>query len=101
MSERPGFRLKAYENSISKIFPPQFLQLLNQLEDFRKAYEINPELEKIFKSVGIAGNFGPGGLKPEEWPEFGPVQKTLTEFKASYDAFEKEMVSTLQRIVSI
>ena len=101
MSERQGFRLKSYENSISKIFPPQFLQLLNQLEDFRKAYEINPELEKIFKSVGIAGNFGPGGLKPEEWPEFGPVQKTLTEFKASYDAFEKEMVSTLQKLVSI
>ncbi|MCJ7640984.1 MAG: hypothetical protein MUO29_03705 [Desulfobacterales bacterium] len=99
MSEKPGFRLKAYENSISKIFPPQFLQLLNQLEDFRKAYEINPELAKIFKSVGIAGHFGPGGLKPEEWPEFGPVQKTLAEFKAAYDNFQKEMVSIAQEFV--
>jgi hypothetical protein len=99
MSEKPGFRLKAYENSISKIFPPQFLQLLNQLEDFRKAYEINPELAKIFKSVGIAGHFGPGGLKPEEWPEFGPVQKTLAEFKAAYDNFQKKMVSIAQEFV--
>jgi hypothetical protein len=33
---------------------------------------------------------------PSEWPEFGPVQKTLIEFKAAYDNFQKEMVSNLQ-----
>jgi len=32
-------------------------------------------------------------MRPSDWPEFGPVQKTLAEFKAAYDAFKKEMVS--------
>ena len=55
------------------------------MEDFRKAYEINSELAEVFKEVGIQGDFGLGGLNPSDWPEFGPVQKTLTEFKAAYD----------------
>jgi hypothetical protein len=101
MAEKAEFRQKAHENSILKTFPPRFLQLLNQLDDFRKAYEINPELAMIFKSVGVAADFGLGGLRPEEWPQFGPVQKTLSEFKASYDTFDKEMDSVLQRLVSI
>ena len=96
MSETPRFRLKEYEASIAKTFAPQFLQRLRQIEDFRKAFDINPELAAMFKSVGIVGDFGKEGLKPEEWPQFGPVQKTLTEFKGAYDAFQKEMVSVLQ-----
>ena len=96
----PRFRLKDYESSISKTFPPQFLQRLRQIEDFRKAYEINAELAGIFKSVGIVGDFGNEGLKPEEWPEFGPVQKTLAEFKAAYDNFQKEIVTAVQESVA-
>jgi hypothetical protein len=39
-------------------------------------------------------------LKPEEWPEFGPVQKTLAEFKAAYDNFQKEIVTAVQQSVA-
>jgi hypothetical protein len=56
-------------------------------------------LEGIFKEVGISGDFGSKGLMPSEWPEFGPVQKTLAEFKAAYDNFQKEMVSNIQGLV--
>jgi hypothetical protein len=100
LSEMPRFRLKEYEASISKTFPPQFLHRLRQIADFCKAYEINPELAGIFKSVGIVGDFGKKGLKPEEWPEFGPVQKTLAEFKAAYDNFQKEIVTAVQQSVA-
>ena len=100
LSETPHFRLKEYESSISKTFPPQFLQRLRQIEDFCKAYDINPELAGIFKSAGIVGDFGKEGLKPEEWPEFGPVQKTLAEFKAAYDNFQKEIVTAVQQSVA-
>jgi hypothetical protein len=99
VADTPSFSLKAHKESISKNFSPKFLKRLNQLKDFRKAYEINPELVKIFKSVGITGNLGSAGLRPEEWPEFGPVQKTLAEFKAAYDTFQQEMISVLQQSI--
>jgi ornithine cyclodeaminase/alanine dehydrogenase len=38
-----------WKSSISKTFPPQFLQRLRQIEDFCKAYDINPEASKRYK----------------------------------------------------
>jgi hypothetical protein len=93
MAEDPKFSLKDYDESIRDTFPAEILERLNQMEDFQKAYEINPELTEIFAAAGISEDFGMKGLKPSDWPEFGPVQKTLAEFKAAYDAFKKEMVS--------
>jgi hypothetical protein len=98
MAEGSQFNLRGYEESISHTFPKETLEQLNQMEDFRKAFEINSELEKIFKEVGISEDFGLKGLTPPEWPEFGPVQKTLVEFKNAYDSFQNEMVSILQKI---
>jgi len=99
MAGEPQFNLKEYEESISHTFPPDTLNLLNQIEDFRKAYEINPELSKIFKEVRIIDDLGSGGLTPSDWSEFGPVQKTLSEFKGAYDTFQKEMVSILREFL--
>ena len=99
MAEGPQFNLKEYEESISQAFPQESFERLNEIEDFRKAFEINPELEKIFKEVGISEEFGLKGLAPSDWPEFGPVQKTLAEFKNAYDNFQEKMVSVLQELV--
>jgi hypothetical protein len=96
MAEGPQFNLKEYGESISKSFPRQTLEQLNQMEDFRKAFEINPELEDLFEKAGISGDFGLKGLMPSEWSDFGPVQKTLAEFKNAYDTFREEMLSVLQ-----
>jgi hypothetical protein len=93
MAEDPKFSLKDYDESIRHTFSSPILERLHQMEDFQKAYEINPELAEIFAAVGISEDFGVKGMKPSDWPEFGPVQKTLAEFKAAYDAFKKEMVS--------
>ena len=99
MAEESQFNLEDCRESISKSFSPEILKQLNQMEDFRKAYEINPELKDIFREVGISEDLGLGGLMPSDWAEFGPVQKTLTEFKSAYDTFQKEMVSLLQEHV--
>jgi len=99
MAEESSFKLMEYENSISHTFPPDVLKRLNQMDDFRKAYEINSELAEIFKEVGISEDFGLGGLMPSDWPEFGPVQKTLSEFKGAYDTFQKEMISVFQKLI--
>ncbi len=99
MAEEPQFNLKEYEESISHPFPLETFEQLNQMDDFRKAFEINSELADIFKEAGILEDFGFKGLKPSDWPTFGPVQKTLTEFKSAYDTFQGEMVSHLQALI--
>ena len=99
MAEEPQFNPKEYEESISHPFPLETFEQLNQMEDFQKAFEINSELVDIFKEVGILEDFGFKGLKPSDWPTFGPVQKTLTEFKSAYDTFQGEMVSHLQILI--
>jgi len=96
MSQDSQFNLDEYRDSISHTFPETILSRLNQIEDFRKAFEINSELADRFKEVGISEEMGLKGLTPEEWPEFGPVQKTLAEFKNAYDGFQRQMVSILQ-----
>jgi len=93
MAEDPKFSLKDCEESIRCTFPSDIPERLSRMDDFRKAYEINSELAGIFAAVGISEDFGLKGMRPSDWPEFGPVQKTLAEFKAAYDAFKKEMVS--------
>jgi hypothetical protein len=98
MAEKPQFNLREYEDSISHAFPYGVLEQLNQMDDFRKAFEINSELAEIFRAVGISDDFGSKGLNPEDWPAFGPVQKTLSEFRSAYDAFQQEMVSILQKL---
>ena len=98
MAEEPRFDAKEYAESISATFPGETIEQLNQMEDFRKAFEINSELAQIFKEVGISGDFGLKGLEPSAWPEFGPVQKTVAEFKNAYDNFQKEMVSALHAL---
>jgi hypothetical protein len=65
---------------------------LTTIPDFRVGYELNGELSQILRQVGIDGNFGIGGHTPEQWPAFGSVQKTLTEFKAAYDTFRGDML---------
>jgi hypothetical protein len=96
MSEDSQFNLEEHGESISHTFPEGILEQLTQLEDFRKAFEINSELAERFKEVGISEDLGLKGLMPSEWPEFGPVQKTLAEFKNAYDSFQKEMVTIFQ-----
>ena len=101
MAEDPRFNLMEYQDSISQAFPSGTLERLNQMEDFQKAFEINSDLAEIFREVGISENLGLKGLNPSDWPAFGPVQKTLAEFKSAYDAFREEMVSHLQNLIRI
>ena len=97
MAEDPQFNFEEYSESILQTFPSDIVNHLNQMADFRRAYEINPELAEIFKAAGIDEDLGKGGLNPSDWPQFGPVQKTLAEFKAAYDGFYHEILSSLRK----
>jgi hypothetical protein len=99
VAEGPQFQLEEFAESIQQTFPPEVLERLNHMQDFRKAYEINHELAEVFKEVGLHEDLGSEGLSPSDWPGFGPVQKTLAEFKAAYDGFYTEMISSLKKPV--
>lgn len=92
LAETEGFDLRTYSESITHAFPKDVEELLNTIPDFRRGYELNAELSRVLREAGIAGEFGNAGHTPEEWPEFGSVQKTLTEFKAAYDTFRAEIL---------
>ncbi len=89
-SQKEGFDLERFRNSILEEPDPEVLKVALEIEDFRKAYEITPELRQILREVGIEDGLGEGGLKPEEWPSFGPVQKTMAEFKEAYISFREK-----------
>ena len=93
MAEEPSFKLADYVESITHQFPDTVLKKLNLIPDFREGYELNGELSQILREVGIDGSFGIGGHTPEQWPEFGSVQKTLAEFKAAYDKFRGDILA--------
>ena len=99
MAEGPQFHLEEFAESIQQTFPSEIYERLNQMQDFRKAYEINHELAEVFKEVGLYEDLGSEGLSPSEWTGFGPVQKTLAEFKTAYDGFYTEMISSLKKPV--
>jgi hypothetical protein len=93
MAEDPGFTLDEYVESITQRFPDDVVKRLSTIPDFRVGYELNGELSQLLRQVGIDGDFGIGGHTPEQWPEFGSVQKTLGEFKAAYDKFRGDMLA--------
>jgi hypothetical protein len=98
MAEGEGFQLSDYVESIQGEFPPEVVKKLNTIPDFRKGYELNAELTRVLREVGIAGEFGTGGHTPEQWPDFGPVQKTSAEFKAAYDKFRDDMLGLFRAV---
>ncbi len=88
VAEKNDFNLLDFYESIKDKFSPTVVEKLNEISDFRKAFELNDELIAILKDVGIEGDFGNGGLKPLEWENFGSVRKTISEFSDAYNKFK-------------
>jgi hypothetical protein len=97
-AEAEGFQLADYVESIKGEFPPEVVKQLSTIPDFRKGYELNAELTRVLREVGVPGGFGTGGHTPDQWPDFGPVQKTSAEFKAAYDKFRDDMLILFKQV---
>ncbi len=97
-SKKDDFNLSEYANAIMKKPDSDVLQRLLKLDDFRKAYELTPELAEDLKKVGIEGEFGIGGIRVEEWPSFGSVVKTMNEFGNAYETFKKRAIEIVRGI---
>jgi hypothetical protein len=98
-SREEAFNLDLYVNAIMRKPIPEVLQrLLVEFRDFRRAYELIPELIVELKKVGIKDGFGDSGLRVEEWSSFGPVVKTMTWFKEGYETFKKQAIEIVRNI---
>ncbi|MCK4926801.1 hypothetical protein KAS10_05490, partial [Candidatus Aerophobetes bacterium] len=97
-SYQKEFSLSDFEDAILRDHDPKILSRLMKLPDFRKAYELTPELEEKLGRVGIRDDFGVGGLKVAEWSTFGSVVKTMREFTGAYNTFREEAVEFVRRV---
>jgi len=94
-AEKRSFGLAGYKNSALE--PPEagLVERLSNLAEFVRSYEITSELAKALVSVGVipqVESYGLRGILEEEWPEFGPVLKTMSEFRAAYERFASQCV---------
>jgi len=97
-SMQKGFNLSDFEASIAWKIDEERIERLLQLKDFRKAYELTPFLLKTFRKVGIEEDYGSGGIQPEEWPNYGPVIKTLKEFKGAYLNYRVKATEFVEKV---
>jgi len=97
-SRQKDFEYSAFEDSILREHNQTALQKLLEIPDLRRAYELTPELLEKLEVVGIEGEFGELGLKPDEWSAFGPVVKTMSEFRDAYLGFKRSAVEFVRKI---
>ncbi|HUI24133.1 MAG TPA: transaldolase family protein [Nitrososphaerales archaeon] len=95
-SRKNAFDLSDFENSIARSEPEVLARLL-ALEDFRKAYELTGQLSKELNELGIDVPREDGGLEPGQWDSYGPVVKTMREFKGAYLTFRNRLVQSLEQ----
>ena len=95
-SRKSAFDLSDFENSIARSEPEVLARLL-ALEDFRKAYELTGQLSKELNELGIDVPREDGGLEPGQWDSYGPVVKTMREFKGAYLTFRNRLVQSLEQ----
>ena len=90
-SRETGFRIIDYWGSVLTAPERGCLFRLLKVQDFRRAYELSPELAAELRRAGIEAE-GDGGLGPNDWASYGPVVKTMHEFEDAYTNFKSKLV---------
>lgn len=87
--EERKLAISHFANSIAT--PPRLRQLerLEQIFDFRRAYDLTPGLRAFLQDkVGIdVTGWGTQGVGPKSWPAYGAPQKTSCEFQDAFLQF--------------
>ncbi len=102
MSEQEGFRLEDFRESVLDSYEATVVRRLTALlPDFSLGYELPRSLNDLLvNQVGLdeVSDWGRGGIEPQQWPTFGPVQKTSAEFQAAYTAFAAKCVALVKEL---
>jgi hypothetical protein len=89
-SENADFDLASYRGAALRPLDLELVRRLSNVRDFVRAYEYTEDASKQVLEVGATsaiGELGLGGVKEQDWQEFGPVKKTMNEFREAYNKF--------------
>jgi len=89
-SEREDFDLNSFRNAVNSPPDPQLVNRLMGIDDFVRGYEATNAISGELVGVGVLSNareLGLRGIPEDKWQDFGPVKKTMAEFKDAYEKF--------------
>ena len=95
-AQKPDFNLNKFRDSINQKDSPKLVDRLLKIEDFRKIYELTPELANKLSKIGIKGAYGLGGMEPSDWSKYGAVVKTMNEFCTAYRDFQDKILTNFK-----
>jgi hypothetical protein len=94
-SEGDDFNLAGYRGAILRPPDAQVVGRLMQIHEFVRGYESTKEVSTQLVGAAALSNvqdLGFKGVTEEEWPDFGPVKKTMNEFKEAYERFAERCI---------
>ncbi len=86
-SEKNTFDLSSFREAVLRGSETELVKRLSRIRDFVKGYESTPQISAQVHGVKASFPTQLGGVEEAQWNEFGPVKKTMTEFKDAYDKF--------------
>jgi hypothetical protein len=89
-SEKANFDLATYRDAVLQPIDLELVRRLSSVRDFVRAYEYTGNIAEQVHEVGVTssvGDLGLGGVREQEWHEFGSVKKTMNEFREAYNKF--------------
>jgi hypothetical protein len=91
-SEKEKFNLESFREAALRGSEPELVRRLSRIEDFVRGHEATPRILEKTREVKAKFQSELGGLEEQAWGEFGPVRKTMNEFKDAYDKFLERCV---------
>ncbi|MGA3406272.1 MAG: hypothetical protein ABSD49_11130, partial [Candidatus Bathyarchaeia archaeon] len=86
-SEKDSFDLASFREAALRGADPELVRRLSSIRDFKRGYESTAQISDKTREVEAKFQSELGGLEEHAWSEFGPVRKTMNEFKNAYDKF--------------
>jgi hypothetical protein len=86
-SEKDSFDLASFREAALRGADPELVRRLSSIRDFKRGYESTAQISDKTREVEAKFQSELGGLEEHAWSEFGPVRKTMNEFKGAYDKF--------------
>jgi transaldolase len=86
-SEKDTFDLRSFTEAALRGSEADLGRRLGRIRDFVKGYESTPQILAKVREVNATFPTQLGGIDEDDWNKFGPVKKTMAEFKDAYDSF--------------
>jgi len=99
-SEKDKFNLQSFSEGALRGPDADLVGRLSSIRDFVKGYESTSGISAELRKVNAAFPTPLGGIGENEWSEFGPVKKTMTEFKDAYDRFLVRCVELAETVAT-